>query len=288
MNSYTYIAELEEFKSEHKNYKVFNNEDNLRLIKLYKETGDIKYKNDMILGNIRLVVSVILKRNREDLIRYNIDIRDLISIGIIGLSKGIEKFDISRSSCVTSVITNYIIQNIGVKIIKYRNIINCPLWLENKKYNFKKHIRQFMLENNKSPSVDDLINIVNIDIKHIIKYYEIYYTENFKSLDLDREDENGDLLNILEDKILDEKQPIKYLEIENGIIFDKILNYLTDKQKIILQKLIDLSHGLYKNQDEIAKEMGVPRRNISAMFKLIVKKVKNLVDNKEIENIFRL
>jgi RNA polymerase sporulation-specific sigma factor len=287
MNSYM-VNDLREFINEYKENTILNNENNLKLIKLYKKTNDIKYKNEIILGNLRLIISVVLKYYRKDMSLYSIQIRDIISIGIIGLSEGIEKFNIERSSCFTSVVTNYIRRNIELEIIKYRNIVNCPIWLERKKYNINKYIKKYNLENNILPSFDKISKETNTSNKNIIKYYELRNTKNFLSLNLDREDKNGDLINNIEDEIIDTKQSIRYEKVDNKIIFDKILSCLTDKQKVTLQKLIDLSHGLYKNQDEIAKELQVTNQNISAMFSLIVKKVKNLVASKEIENIFQL
>jgi RNA polymerase sporulation-specific sigma factor len=282
------VNDLREFINEYKENTILNNENNLKLIKLYKKTNDIKYKNEIILGNLRLIISVVLKYYRKDMSLYSIQIRDIISIGIIGLSEGIEKFNIERSSCFTSVVTNYIRRNIELEIIKYRNIVNCPIWLERKKYNINKYIKKYNLENNILPSFDKISKETNTSNKNIIKYYELRNTKNFLSLNLDREDKNGDLINNIEDEIIDTKQSIRYEKVDNKIIFDKILSCLTDKQKVTLQKLIDLSHGLYKNQDEIAKELQVTNQNISAMFSLIVKKVKNLVASKEIENIFQL
>jgi RNA polymerase sigma factor (sigma-70 family) len=287
MNSYI-VADLKEFINEYRKYKTLDNESNLELIKLYKKTKDIKYKNDIILGNLRLIVNVILRNHKRDLSTYNINIKDIISIGIIGLSNGIEKFDISRSSCISSVIRNYIMRDVEQGILQYKNIINCKVHLNNKKFILNKISRKYIEKNKKQPSLESLSKLTGIDINNIKTYYDLHHTNNFISIDTDKEDENGELLNIMADRILDDKQTVKYNTIENTIILNKISNYLTDKQKTILQKFIDLNNGLYKNQGEIAKELGVTSQNISAIFTLIVKRVKNLVANKEIENIFQL
>lgn len=287
MRSYM-IDELSEFINEYREYKALNNNENLKLIKLYKITNNLEYKNKIILGNIRLVVHVVLKYHYTDVQIYKIDIRDLINIGIIGLSEGIDRFDISRSTCVTSVITNYIRRDIGNEINRYKNIINCPIWLNNIKYKINKAFLFYINENNSLPSLQDLSKLTKININNIINLYELHYTDNFISFDIDKEDKDEELLNTVSNEILDDEQYIKYLKIENKLLFNKILNCLTEKQQIILKKLIDLSHGLYKNHDEIAKELKVTNQNISIMFKLIVKKVKYLVDSKQIENIFQL
>lgn len=76
-------------------------------IKQYKK-GNIDSKNILILHNIRLVIKVI---NKYDNLPYEKE--DLLSIGIIGLIKALDNFDINRemkfSSLATACINNEII-----------------------------------------------------------------------------------------------------------------------------------------------------------------------------------
>ena len=71
------------------NLKVLSNEEMIELFKKYKE-GDKFAKDDLVSGNLKLVLSILRKyNNRCD----NMD--DLFQVGCIGLIKAIDNFDLS-------------------------------------------------------------------------------------------------------------------------------------------------------------------------------------------------
>ena len=70
--------------------KVLTNEEMIELFKKY-QAGDLKAKEDLINGNLKLVLSILRKyNNRTD----NMD--DLFQVGCIGLIKAIDNFDLSH------------------------------------------------------------------------------------------------------------------------------------------------------------------------------------------------
>ncbi len=71
------------------NIKVLTNEEMLDLFKKMKE-GDPFAREDLIKGNLKLVLSILKKfNNKVD----NLD--DLFQVGCLGLVKAIDNFDIS-------------------------------------------------------------------------------------------------------------------------------------------------------------------------------------------------
>lgn len=71
------------------NIKVLTNEEMCELFKRY-QSGDNTAKEELINGNLKLVLSIIKKfANKVD----NLD--DLFQVGVIGLIKAIENFDLS-------------------------------------------------------------------------------------------------------------------------------------------------------------------------------------------------
>ena len=72
------------------NIKVLTNEEMIELFKKYKN-GDTKAKEELVNGNLKLVLSILRKyNNRCD----NMD--DLFQIGCVGLIKAIDNFDLSH------------------------------------------------------------------------------------------------------------------------------------------------------------------------------------------------
>ena len=72
------------------NIRVLSNDEMVDLFKRYKE-GDRFAKDDLISGNLKLVLSILRKyNNRVD----NMD--DLFQVGCVGLIKAIDNFDLSH------------------------------------------------------------------------------------------------------------------------------------------------------------------------------------------------
>lgn len=72
------------------NIKVLTNEEMQELFKRY-QNGDLNAKEDLINGNLKLVLSILKKyNNRTD----NLD--DLFQVGCVGLIKAIDNFDLNH------------------------------------------------------------------------------------------------------------------------------------------------------------------------------------------------
>lgn len=70
--------------------KVLTNEEQMELFKKF-QSGDLSAKEELINGNLKLVLSILKKyNNRTD----NMD--DLFQIGCIGLIKAIDNFDLGH------------------------------------------------------------------------------------------------------------------------------------------------------------------------------------------------
>ena len=69
--------------------KVLSEEEKTALLKRIKQ-GDIKARDELITGNLRLVLSVIQRFSQRG---ENLD--DLFQVGCIGLIKAIDNFDIT-------------------------------------------------------------------------------------------------------------------------------------------------------------------------------------------------
>ena len=69
--------------------KVLTQEEMTELFKKYKE-GDKLAKDELVNGNLKLVLSILKRFNKE---KYNLD--DLFQIGCIGLIKAIDNFDLA-------------------------------------------------------------------------------------------------------------------------------------------------------------------------------------------------
>ena len=70
---------------------ILKEEDKMRLLREIRDTGSKSARDELIKGNLRLVLSVIQKfTGRGE------DIDDLFQIGVVGLIKAINNFDLTK------------------------------------------------------------------------------------------------------------------------------------------------------------------------------------------------
>lgn len=70
------------------NIKVLKNDEMLELFKKYND-GDMLAKEELINGNLKLVLSIIKKYNNG---KY--DMNDLFQVGVLGLIKAVDNFSL--------------------------------------------------------------------------------------------------------------------------------------------------------------------------------------------------
>lgn len=98
-------------------------ENNKKLIYLYKANGDMKAKEKLILNNINLVRKIAFKKSKISSFTYE----DLIQEGVIGLIKGIEKFDINKGTEFSTYVYYWINQHIDRAIYDKGFLVRLPV-----------------------------------------------------------------------------------------------------------------------------------------------------------------
>ena len=86
----------------------------IELIKLYRKTNDNKYKEEVILANVKLIYKFIEEYCQDDTYKD-----DCLSIGFMALNKAIDKFDIDNKYNAT--FTTYVSKAIKNGIWRYLN-----------------------------------------------------------------------------------------------------------------------------------------------------------------------
>ncbi|ONI40759.1 RNA polymerase subunit sigma-70 [Candidatus Epulonipiscium fishelsonii] len=191
-------------------------EEEQKYLELYKN-GDMRAKDILIERNLRLVAHIVKKYNNT-----NKEMDDLISIGTIGLIKGIISFDSSKgtrlATYVARCIENEILMSIrGGKKLKRDMSLQSPI------------------------GVDKEGNEINL----------------------------LDILCLNEETIVDKVE----LGMEIALLYKKIHEVLTPREKEILHLRYGLDNQKELTQREIANLMGISRSYVSRIEKKSLKKL---------------
>ena len=141
--------------------KVLKEAEKEKLLKLVKQ-GDMKAREELIAGNLRLVLSVIQRFiNRGE----NPD--DLFQIGCIGLIKSIDNFDITQNVRFSTYAVPMIIGEIR-RYLRDNNSIRVSRSMRDTAYKAMQVKEQMTAANNREPTVDEIAKELNVPREDVI------------------------------------------------------------------------------------------------------------------------
>jgi len=135
--------------------KQMNNETSMRLIEKYQLDGDIESRNEVILGNIRLVYAIAHRYRRS--LKSAFD--DFVSEGIIGMIESINKFDTKNYKNFSTYAYWHILKKVNSSI--NMGTLNLPQHRINIYTAYEKE-KTKMLSRGESPSLDIIAQNLNI------------------------------------------------------------------------------------------------------------------------------
>ncbi len=239
--------------------KTIKSEEMVDLFHRYK-AGDLKAKEILIYGNMKLVLSILRKyKNKVD----NLD--DLFQIGVVGLIKAIDNFDLTYEvkfstyavPMIDGEIKRYVRDNNGVRIS--RSII------ENA-YKIIRFKDEFVIENGREPTSDEIASSLEIS------EFEIYSAVNSLREPMSIYDpiynDGGDVIYLV-DQLDDKKESASIDELMN---LRKALSKLKKREKDILIS----RHVIGKTQMEIAEEIGISQAQVSRLEKTAIENIRRL------------
>ena len=229
------------------------------LFKELKMTNDKSVRDKLVMGNLKLVLSILKKYNNRN---ENLD--DLFQIGCVGLVKAIDNFDLSYGVKFST----YSVLMIEGEIRKYlrdNNTIRISRSVKENAYKILKYKNEYLMNMGKEPSIKEIskeLNISKNDIllsleatKSIISYFDPIYDDGGETIYL------YDQLSSNDKDILDE------------VILKNAIDNLKLKEK---QVLIDrYING--KTQIELSEELNISQAQVSRIEKNALENIKKLI-----------
>ena len=243
------------------NLVTLTNEEMIELFKKYQNNHDLLAKERLINGNLKLVLSILKKySSRCD----NLD--DLFQIGVIGLIKAIDNFDLSYNlklstyACpmIAGEMRRYLRDNNmlrvsrGIKDLAYR-AINMQEYLTNK--------------NGYTPTYEEIAHELNEDLTDVLVAIESTYEP--VSLYSPIYNDGGDTIYLFE-QIEDSKGNN---DISSKVALKNAINKLSIREINILNN----RYIIGKTQTEISEELGISQAQVSRVESNAIKTLKKFL-----------
>ena len=223
------------------------------------KNGQIEYKDEFINANLRLVLSLIKKFNNR-----GENINDIFQVGVIGLIKAIDNFDITQPVQFSTYAVPMIVGEVK-RYLRDNSAFRITRSLRDLAYQISQEKEKYIAQNNEEPTIDKICELVNASKEDVILAIDSMITP--MSI-YDSVYNDGDDQIYLLDQLKNVKEDAENL-ITN-ISIKQMLEELNEKEKNIIQK----RYFNEKTQTELAKELGVSQAQVSRIEKNALNKIK--------------
>lgn len=237
--------------------KVLNEKEKMELLRR-ANAGDSKARDELISGNLRLVLSVIQRfTNRGE----NLD--DLFQVGCIGLIKAIDHFDISQGVRFSTYGVPMIIGEIR-RYLRDNNSIRVSRSLRDTAYKAMQVKERMTAQNNHEPTVDEIAKELNIPREDVVLALESIVEP--VSLYEPVFSDGGDTIYVM-DQVGDKNDDSNWLD---EIALKEAIKDLNDREK----RILSMRFFQGKTQMEVASEIGISQAQVSRLEKAALDKIK--------------
>ena len=238
--------------------KVLKESEKIELLKKARQ-GDKQARDELIKGNLRLVLSVIQRfQNRGE------SMDDLFQVGVIGLIKAIDNFNLDLNVKFSTYAVPMCIGEIR-RYLRDDSPIRVSRSMKDTAYKAMQVKEELINKNKKEPSVDEIAKALNMEKSEVvlaleaivdpISLYEPVYNDG------------GDTIYVM-DQVGDNNTDGDW--IDEIMIKDELKN-LEPREKNILY--LRFMQG--KTQMEVAKEVGISQAQVSRLEKTPLKHIKS-------------
>ena len=238
--------------------KVLKNEETRALLLRAKE-GDQQAREELISGNLRLVLSVIQRfSNRGE----NAD--DLFQVGCIGLMKAIDNFNTDLDVKFSTYGVPMIIGEIR-RYLRDNSTMRVSRAMRDTAYKVLQAKEAYIAQHQKEPTVEEIANILDIKREEVVfaldailepvSLYEPVYSDS------------GDTICVM-DQVRDSKNTDEmWLE---RIALKEAVSHLSEREK----KILSMRFFQGKTQMEVSADIGISQAQVSRLDKNALRQIR--------------
>ena len=238
--------------------KVLKNEETMELLRRAKQ-GDMEAREQLISGNLRLVLSVIQKFSGRG---ENAD--DLFQVGCIGLIKAIDNFNTDLDVRFSTYGVPMIIGEIR-RYLRDNSALRVSRSMRDTAYKVLQAKEKFLAQNQREPTMDEIAKALDMRREDVVMALDAVLDP--VSLNEPVYDNSGDAICVM-DQVKDAKNTDEsWLE---RIALKEAMDRLTDRERRILA----LRFFQGKTQMEVSAEVGISQAQVSRLEKNAINQIR--------------
>lgn len=232
--------------------------DETELFKTYRETHDVKLRNE-IAEKYLFIASMIAKK----FVGRGVEYDDLFQVASLALLKGIDRFDETKGLKFSTFITPTITGEIKNYFRDRSRLIHLPRRVAELRVSVKKAEEELALENGKSPTAKEIAEKLGVPEEEVLSCME---AGSVVSLDrpVDGDEDGASFYDVLPDG------EDAFERIEQNDAVRRALSSLGETEK----KLVAYRFGQELSQAETARRMNVSQMYVSRMERKIIQKLR--------------
>lgn len=238
--------------------KVLKSEESLELLRRTRD-GDMQAREELIAGNLRLVLSVIQRFSGRG---ENVD--DLFQVGCIGLIKAIDNFDITMDVRFSTYGVPMIIGEIR-RYLRDNSVIRVSRSLRDTAYRALQVKEAYQAEHQQEPTVDQVAEILGIKREEVVMALDavVEPVSLFEPVYSD----GGDSVCVM-DQVRDPKNTDETW-LEHIALGDAIAKLGERERRILALRFFQ-----GKTQTEVSAEVGISQAQVSRLEKHALRQIR--------------
>lgn len=238
--------------------KVLKSDETIELLKRLRAGENVK--DEIVMGNLKLVLSAVKPYRSQ---KYSLD--DLFQIGVIGLIKSIDNFDVSKNV----MFSTYAVPMIRGEIKRYVrdsvSILRVSRQVKDLAYHCFKAKEELTQQLERSPTYEEISKYLNIKKEQVKEALESFNPVMSFSEPINNTDEDSlELYDIISDPE----------DLEEKVITNLTLKTALNSLDEIERRIIDNRYFEGLTQMEVAQEFNISQAQVSRLEKQALKNMR--------------
>lgn len=225
------------------------------------KNGDETAREELIQGNLRLVLSVIQRFSGRG---ENAD--DLFQVGCVGLIKAIDNFDVTLNVQFSTYAVPMIIGEIR-RYLRDNNMVRVSRSIRDLAYKALQAKEKLLKDTGKEPTIEEIAKEVGVEKEEVVVSLDAI--QDPMSLQEPVYNDGADSIYVM-DQVKDTKNTDEFWT--ESITIAEAMKKLNEKEKMIIDKRFFSG----RTQMEVAEEIGISQAQVSRIEKSAIEHIKRL------------